>query len=213
MKLSSMRGPLRAELASARYQPVFEEARQRERRFGRHRNILSVIAALDPTSDEPYSEREGLTRALVREQRRHAHGLWAAALLLAFVPMLSSLRGRIRHDELGGDDLDQLVVESFLEVPRRRRARVAPKRTALWLKKETARVVFARIGERKRELARLEALGEVARNDEDFELFIGRAPTHYLTDDDREEVAELLTERFTGLISRARLAIVVDTHR
>jgi hypothetical protein len=115
MKLRQMKHSLRDQVLAARFVPLFLEAQPREPALAPHASILSVLAVMGDSSAQRWGEREALTRALVREQQRAPGPFWSGVLLLAFVPMLSYLRGRICGDAFGRDDHDQLVVGAFLE--------------------------------------------------------------------------------------------------
>lgn len=130
--------------------PAFDRAKERRPCLAKHPTIDSVLAVMDDESPSGWNEREALTRALVAEHQASSRPFWAAVLLLAFYPMLCRLRHRIWGESLDRDDLDQLVISSFLQtVATFPLARVSD-RTALRLRQQTARRVFAVVREEQR---------------------------------------------------------------
>ena len=156
---------LRASLLSPRHHHTFLAARQRQPVLGRYSTMRHVLTELAGESASAYPEREALTRALLAEHRGGQDSLWASALLVAYYPMLSRLRHRLVCRELARDELDQLVLASFLavlhELPRARQH----DRIALCLRRRTARAVFAVLRkqcEEQRALQQYEQLCRVA---------------------------------------------------
>ena len=133
---------LRAEVRSSKHTACFEEARQRHDALRNHDAIASVLGVLANDSSGRYAEREVLTMALLAEQRAHPSAFWAAVILVAYYPMLSRLRHRIYGHALASDDLDQLVVTSFLGVVADYPLDADLDRTAMRLRQRTERQVF-----------------------------------------------------------------------
>lgn len=133
---------LRAEVRAPRHQMLFAEARGRHAAFADHHAILSVLGVLAGDGQTRYAEKEALTRALILEHQSSRSAFWAAALLVAYYPMLSRLRHRIYGDALPGEDLDQLVVTSFLSVAADYPVAAELDRSALRLRQRTERLVF-----------------------------------------------------------------------
>lgn len=133
---------LRAEVRAPRHQALFAEARGRHAAFADHHAILSVLGVLAGDGQTQYAEKEALTRALLVEHQSSRSAFWAAVLLVAYYPMLSRLRHRIYGDALPGDDLDQLVITSFLSVAADYPVARGLDRTAMRLRQQTERLVF-----------------------------------------------------------------------
>lgn len=131
---------LRAEVRSPTHSRAFEAARSRHGALSHHESIASVLGVL--STEGNYEEKEALTRAMLRELQERPGSFWSAALLVAYYPMLSRLRHGIRGDAILGDDLDQLVVTSFLTVARDYPLDAALDRTAMRLRQRTRRQVF-----------------------------------------------------------------------
>ena len=93
---------------------AFREAQARQASLAEHDSVLSLLAVLNDRSANRYVEKEGIVRAVVQEQQEAPHPLWPALLLAAFLPMLTLLRGQL-VSALPHDELDALVVSSFLE--------------------------------------------------------------------------------------------------
>ena len=133
---------LRAEVRASRHDASFADARRRHPAFRDHHTINSVLGVLSDERRKPYAEKEALTRALVAEQQSSPSSFWAAVLLVAYYPMLSRLRHRIWGDTIPDEDLDQLVVTSFLAVVADFPLDAKHDRTALRLRQRTERRVF-----------------------------------------------------------------------
>ena len=92
----------------------FREAAARRPALARHAELGSVLVELADETEESYPAREELTRALLEEQRESGDAVWSSALLLAYYPMLSRLRHRLVTTTVTSEELDQVVVASFL---------------------------------------------------------------------------------------------------
>jgi len=122
---------------------LFEEARARQAAFAVHEDVASVLRALADDKDDTYPEREALTRALVTEHLGTSHSLWGSALLVAYSPMLTRLRNRLVGGSLQGDELEQVVITSFLTALRDMSSHERTDRIAMRLRQRTERSVFA----------------------------------------------------------------------
>ena len=107
---------LRAQVEASGRVACFEAARLRHPALAEHDDISSVLAALRKGSGVAYSHKDALTLAMIVEQQASPNPQWACALIVAYYPMLSTLRHRNLGDDLDDDDLDQLVLTSFLSV-------------------------------------------------------------------------------------------------
>lgn len=146
---------LRGEVRAARHGERFRDARRRHPALAPHDTIASVLGALADERGPGYAEKEELLRALIVERRTHPSAFWTAALLEVFYPMLSRLRHRIWGDALAAEDLDQLVVTSFLAVLEDYPVDRMLDRTALRLRQQTERRVFGVV--RREQEERLQA--------------------------------------------------------
>ncbi|MBU8901003.1 hypothetical protein KRR26_35955 [Corallococcus sp. M34] len=135
-------GLLRVEALAPRHQPVFAAARLGQPAFARHDGLESVLAALEDVREATYPERESLTRALVAECQAASSSAWPATLASAYSPMLRRLRHRLRSTAVPKEDLDQLVLATFLSVARSFPLPRWHNWTAVRLRQQTAREVF-----------------------------------------------------------------------
>ncbi|WP_141593904.1 hypothetical protein [Myxococcus sp. AB056] len=133
---------LRAEALAPRHHAVFAAARTRRPAFARHATLESVLAAMADAREETYPEREALTRALVAEMQASPSPAWTAALASSYAPMLCRLRQRLRSNGVPKEDLDQLVLATFLSVARNFPLPRWRDWTAVRLRQQTAREVF-----------------------------------------------------------------------
>jgi hypothetical protein len=153
MGLQYVRRALEVELCAETSKREFDEARTRHPALASHETPRSVLAVLGDESERRWAEREALTRALVAEEQTRPGPLWAALLLAAYYPMLSHLRHRIHGHDLDPEDLDQLVVSTFLEVVRAFPLAERRDRTSMHLRQMTQRRVFRHL--REEHVARL----------------------------------------------------------
>ncbi|MBZ0118726.1 MAG: hypothetical protein K8H88_17125, partial [Sandaracinaceae bacterium] len=145
MSLSQMRSHLWRAVRATSTDRVFASARERHAALAPYPSLSAVLAELGSSVSESFATRDALTRVLVAEAQRWRARLcdpWAAALVLAYLPMLIRLRARLRSAAVPAPDLDQLVAESFLDVVRslplaRRRDRIP-----MHLRQGTQRRVF-----------------------------------------------------------------------
>ena len=119
----------------------FDEAKARHQCLARHTTVHSVLTVMSDETPSGWSEREALTRALIAEYQTTSLPFWASVLLVAYYPMLSRLRRRI-WGILDRDDLDQLVLSSFLQVVTAFSLAAVTDRVALRLRQRTERRVF-----------------------------------------------------------------------
>ncbi|MDC0714271.1 hypothetical protein POL68_37765 [Stigmatella sp. ncwal1] len=135
-------GLLRVEALSPRHQALFAAARTQQSAFARHATLESVLTALADAREETYPEREALSRALVAEMQASSSPAWTASLVSAYAPMLRRLRRRLLANTLPREDLDQLVLSTFLSVSRAFPLSRWGDWTAVRLRQQTAREVF-----------------------------------------------------------------------
>ena len=221
MGLQSMKGALRDEVRSEKNKVRFDEAKKKNTALAGHETVMSVLGVLGDESPRRYAEKDAVTRALVREYQERPHAFWGAVLVLAYSPMLNRLRGRIRGDAFAPDDLDQLVVTTFLEVVDTYPLDRWADRICLRLRQSTERRVFRALRDEQRVL-------DFVRSEEPDDLLLHEqllvqadrergwpdtrpAPRH---GPDPKEVASLVTflVRHAGdVLEQSRLDLVVAT--
>lgn len=214
MGLEQLLAALGGDLRQRRHVGAFLAGREREPALADHPTLTSVLRALDDARPETYPARDALLRALLAEHQRGASSVWAAALLVAFAPMLRVLRARLRGSAFSADELDQLVVFGFVEALGR--CPVGAGSVCLRLRLDTHRYVMRALSGEQRERREHRALEERARGDEHF-VFVGwRTRPDELDDEERGELEALLRalvgdELVAGSVSEARLAVVIAT--
>jgi hypothetical protein len=131
---------LRSDVLAPHHRGIYAGARERHPALAPHEGVASVLAALADDREHTYPERDALTRTLLAEHRESGDALWASMLLVAYYPMLSRLRHRILGHTVARDDLDQLVLASFVAAVRE----TSPDkdRISLRLRQRTQRRVF-----------------------------------------------------------------------
>jgi hypothetical protein len=173
--------------------------------------VLDALDMLDDESEETYPEREALTRALILEYQAHPSSFWSAMITLAYLPMLRRLRGRLTSSQTT-DDLDQLLIEIFLEVVAAFPLATQKTRTALLLRQATQRELFNRLKhdrtkQKKHETLVLLAQEHLCTN----EIFFGPRCSAELEDDEIEELVNILRQRAQGLIAETKLSMIIET--
>lgn len=138
---------LRRQLDAAPASSVLAAARERQPMLRDASSVEELLARMADEHVHEWIEREALTRAFIAEHQRDAgNGFWSALLLLAYFPMLSHLRFRLRSETLDSQDLDSVVITSFLEVVTGLDLEVVQDRTAMQLRQRTQRKVFHVLG-------------------------------------------------------------------
>lgn len=187
-------------------QRIFDTGRGRQPALEVHPDAASVLSVLADDAEATYPTRDALARALVAEHRASGNALWASLLLVAFFPMLSRLRGRLVSDTVPGDELDQLVVTSFLaamtELPLHDRV----DRVAMRLRQRTERQVFGFL--RKEREQRHPSLEVEELSDSDPEAL---APRRASTDEKLYDLALLLQRAVEEGISPSGLDVIEAT--
>jgi len=213
MGLQYVKNALQVELMSDRNTTRFEDARRRHGALAPHATPLSVLAVLGETALERYPERDALTRALLVEHHERPHPFWSAILLAAYYPMLSRLRRRIVGDAFAPEDLDQLVVTTFLELVRDFPIDRRTDRLCMRLRQMTARRVFQAIGAERRERARLEFVDpdELAEKQHLRRPEVARSGRGARDPEDVDGVVDLLVEVAGGDLDEDELEVIVET--
>ena len=165
MGFQRMKCALKHEVRSKKNKKLFEAARKRQPALARHETVMAVLGVLADESPKRYDEKEALTRALVQEHQERPHPFWGSVLLLSYSPMLCRLRGRIYGDAFPSDELDQLVVASFLETADECPLERWRDRVCLRLRQATERRLFSKI----REEQKIRDSFRLAESDDDLE--------------------------------------------
>jgi len=110
--------PLRNKVCSTRAQAVYDEGRCRREGLIDLFTVPALLELLGESRMNDYVRKDLATRSLIAEYQRGGDSLWSSLLLVAYFPMLSRLRSRIWGNAMCQDDLDQLVIISFLGVCR-----------------------------------------------------------------------------------------------
>jgi len=187
---------------------AFDAAKPRHRCLTRHATVLSVLAVMDDESLTGWAEREALTRALIAEYQASLLMFWASVLLVAFYPMLSRLRHRIWGEALDRDDLDQLVISSFLQVVAEFPIAEVTDRTALKLRQQTEKLVFKAVRQEQQIQRCRTELGDLA---EAVVAPFGEEPPEPACEADPEEAVALLIDLAGKHLPGKNLDLVVAT--
>ena len=145
MSLKKIKQALVMELGKKSNMDLFQKTKRHYKALAYHETAMSVLALLSKESPRHWEEKDNLVRALIKVSQTHPHSYWRTLLTIAFYPMLSRLRGRITGNALSRDDLDQLVLSSFLEVVEKFSLNEKPDRTCMHLRQMTKNLVFRRL--------------------------------------------------------------------
>jgi len=213
---------LRQDVLSPRYVRRFEEARTRHPALAAYPSIAAVLEALEARDPGTYLEKEALARALIAEQQATSGAqpdagstsFWASVLLVTCYPMLGNLRARIAGTDLPAEDLDQLVVATFLEVVTTFPLDRHRDRTFMRLRQQTRRQVFRHLAEHRRqddllwpaEMEVLDELGEATWPESP-----GQAPVERSEPVEFAAAVTLLVERAAGVLDGAGFDLVTAT--
>ena len=194
MGLHQLLGGLRDDLGRRSHVNAFHSRRAGVDLLSEYSTVDAVLSALGEDHRESFELREGLLRELLSEHRhavsREIRSIWGSALAIAFAPMLHAIRGRIRSKAFSPDDLDQLVIEGFLDALDRcpLDARIVCRRIHL----DTRRFVIRAVLAEHRRIAIRARLADEAKRDMGFVPFEWRTKPVPLDDDERVELEELL---------------------
>ena len=105
---------LREEVKGPVFARLYRDARSRHAAFDAYSDLPALLATLAKQSNDDYSERDAITLALLRERAAAHPSQWSSVLAVVYLPMMLRLRRQLVCVELPKEDLDQLVLESFL---------------------------------------------------------------------------------------------------
>lgn len=131
--------------------PLFESARRRRPALRAYPSIATVLAALEVKNKQDFDDKEVLARAFIAEEQACPSALWTSLLLVCCFPLLGNLRKRIAAGELPADELDQLVVATFLDTVADFSLERFTDHTFLHLRQQTQRQVFKLIAQQRQE--------------------------------------------------------------
>jgi len=136
---------------SSEHVPMYEAARRRQPALGAYPTIATVLGALEVKNKKVFAEKEVLARAFIAEVQVCPSSLWTSLLLVCCFPLLGNLRKRIAGDELPAEELDQLVVATFLDVVAGFPLDQYLNRTFLHLRQQIQQQVFRLLAEQRRQ--------------------------------------------------------------
>jgi hypothetical protein len=142
MSIRHLREAINSLARSATTKALFQNAKARHPALAGHETAEAVLAALADESEAGWAEREALTRALLAEAQARRDPFWAALLVSAYYPMLVRLCSRLRGRGFDVEDVNQLVVSTFLDVVRSFPLDRRQDRTSMHLSQMTRRKVF-----------------------------------------------------------------------
>ena len=213
---------LRRDVLSPKHARRFEEARTRHPALACYRSIVAVQEALEARDPSTYADREALVRALMAEQQASSGAqpdagstsFWASVLLVACYPMLGNLRARIAGTDLPPNDLDQLVLATFLQVVSEFPLDRHRDRTFMRLRQQTRRQVFRHLTEHRRQEdllwpTEMEVLDELA--DASWLESQQAAPVERPEPVELAAAVTLLVERAAGVLDGAGFDLVTAT--
>ena len=171
---------------------TFMDATARHPDLAEYTTMRCLLLELQDTSERTYARRDQLSRIFIEEAQRTKHPAWTSALLVAYLPMLRRLRSRLVSTSLGRDDLDQLVIESFLmsiaAFPLAKRIDRAP----MYLRQDTQRAVFRALKLDQRAAADLRRMLDEIGNDPEVDPLKLSASNTELDDEEKYDLEHVL---------------------
>lgn len=145
MSLKSIRRTLLKDLRDEKNVMIFQQAAEQHPVLANHSTPMSALALLNIESPRLWAEKDAVVSALIIEQRKRENSFWNTFLCIAFYPMLSRLRHRILGFALTRDDLDQIVLSSFMETVSAYPIQDRTDRVCMRLRQTTQRAVFRKL--------------------------------------------------------------------
>ncbi len=116
MRLETVRTALEQQLRSPVTDHTFRTARARHAALADFDGPDEAITFLNSRGPDGCQRRSAVTAAMIAEAQRRETGTWSALLMLAYFPGLLGIRSTMKPSAgLGADELNALLVESFLE--------------------------------------------------------------------------------------------------
>lgn len=117
MRLETVREALNRQVRSKETTHHFQAARERHPALQPFGDAEAAIAFLNDNDPARRPDRSAVTRSMVEEVQARGPTCWSAILMVAYFPGLLRIRGALqRKGGLSREDLDWLVIESFIEV-------------------------------------------------------------------------------------------------
>ncbi len=107
---------LRKSVCGPELASLYRKARARHAVLEPYSTLANLVDAVASASGNDYAEREAITQAFLSEHALGCKPQWSSVLMVLYYPMLMRLRCRVVSSEVCGEDMDQLVLESFLSV-------------------------------------------------------------------------------------------------
>lgn len=155
MNLKRLRQFLRLEIQAEANKAWFVQMRSEKDMMAKFETPDELLKVLRSNARLQPPDREMLVREMLNAHGERPHSLWTALLVLVCYPMLSRLRGRIHGAQVDGDECDQLVVSSFLEVVALYATQPVRDRIFMRLRQRTHRLVFHHLKHERRVLERI----------------------------------------------------------
>ena len=119
MKLFTIIAGLKEEVVSKRGARLFEMAKKEHPVLKDHAKVEEMLAMLDRDDPNDYPAKEAIIRVILTQHREGHDSFWSSLLIVVFGRMLCRLRGRVQPDDFDSDELDQMVLVSFLTAIKR----------------------------------------------------------------------------------------------
>lgn len=221
MNFKRQRQMLRREIRSDNHKAVFVQARACHPELASYDTVIELLKVVESTDSSGFQEKESLLQVVLTEHVECPQPVWAALLLLACFPMLTTLSQRIHSASMSNAERDQLVTTSFLEVIAAYSSKDNDERMFMHLRRLTHRRVFRVVQEHSRILKREQpTCHELLRLHEErcidehrHALWPEMRPDERggNTVREREEQLALLEEFASMVLSRDKLALVIAT--
>lgn len=210
-RLSAQRERLKQIIRSSEHQRLFDEARKRHKVLASHSTIYSVLALIDDDSKARYQEKDAVLRAFIAEIQINSDPLWSPLLIHMCFPMLSKLRDRIICRIFNSDALDQIVLQTFLEIVGNFPLRQKKDRTFMHLKQDIKRRVFSLIASEQRKFNVCEYPGYQKLESMEASEWPEVHHSVCLENDDIDEQIAILLDQIGHSLNREQLDLIINT--
>lgn len=202
--LKSVFDQAHAQLALINPTPLLE-ARMRHRVLRHIKTVPRLLQVLQRQDRWGSKRRHSIVLVILKEHRQHPQPFWSLVLLVVLSPMLNRLRLRLLASDHDPDDLDQLILEHFIEVINTCDLMTLQDKTALRIRRAVERRVF-------RALKQVQAESSKHRNlCKQVELFQFN-PFDEVDDEDLSEfLATLFCKMASSRLSSDRFDLVLNT--
>lgn len=211
MNTDALRNALLSDIHDDANSHYFHTAKTRHLDLAGYADFDAILAQLADREID-YAVKDTLTRIMLIEYQSTKAGVWASALLLAYLPMLCYRRRYLFGTFSDAKDIDQVIIESFLDAARDLPITPDHDRTTMRLRELTISAARRIMRHEQKEKLRLRQLCSMAEQEDSFDLFAQRTPRNEtLAEDELCTVKEILSDYLYEDITPAQSDMLIAT--